>query len=600
MSHPYHPRRRRGSTRYHHGPARSRRLQLAEVAIPSEIPYGTAIFIVLRKMRQPLLFLIGIAVVAVVGLSMMPGIPQPDGSSGRLTAFESFYVFSMTATTIGFGEIPHEFSIQQRWWVVFFIYLSVLGWAYTIARVMFLLQDPAFHTARDAQSVRKTISHMGQPFTIIVGYGYIGRTIARVLDGLGRRVVVLDSQPQAIERLSTDLLQMEIPGVCGDARSPSILGLAGLGNPDCETILALTGDEEVNLQIVMTCSLLRPHLPVIARASSRRTAEAMADFSPTAIINPYDDYGNFLTLALKRPYTYRLIQWLMADEGAPLPPIRAHQQVKTWLVVADGQFGEEIAQDLTAEGYEVRIEDPGDQHDFSDIGAVIAGAESDTTNMALAAHLRHTHPQIFLVVRQHSHTHLPLLDAFCPDSIFFPPLLVAQQAIANLITPRLWGFISELMEADDAFSQDLTDKLVARVGDGAPIPQRMWIKLSQAPTVVRWLKHRPLTLGALFRSPQDFTQPIAAMPLLLLRNDESISLPKDDEKLEIGDEIVMVGTHEAFDEQSELLYDDSTLFYTATGRDIPTSRAWRRLTSQRWKNAFPMDWPSSQGAKEDT
>ena len=593
MSHPYHPRRRHGSTRYNRGPTRSRRLQLAEVAIPSDIPHGTAIFIVLRKMRQPLLFLITVAVIAVVGLSLMPGVPQPDGSSGRLSAFEAFYVFSITATTIGFGEIPHEFSIQQRWWTVFFIYLSVLGWAYTIARVMFLLQDQAFHVARDAQAVRKTISHMNQPFIIIVGYGYIGRTIARVLDRLGRRVVVLDKQPQAIERLSTDMLANEIPGVCGDASSPSMLGLAGLGNPDCEAILALTGDEEVNLQIVMTCSLLRPHLPVIARASTRATAEAMADFSPMAIINPYDDYGNFLTLALKRPYTYRLIQWLISDEGTPLPPIRSHQAVKKWLVVADGPFGEEISQDLTAEGYEVRICSPDEELDYTDIGAVIAGAESDTANLALAAHLRHTHPQIFLVVRQHSHTHLPLLDAFCPDSIFFPPLLVAQRAIANLITPRLWGFITELMDADDAFSQELTDRLVARIGEGAPIPQRMWINLSQAPTVVRWLKHRAITLGALFRSPQDYDKQIAAVPLLLLRNDESIALPSDDEELQIGDEIVIIGTSDAFDEQSECLYDDSTLFYTATGRDIPTSRAWRRLTRQRWKNAFPADWPST-------
>ena len=592
MSHPYHPRRRHGSIRYNRGPIRSRRLQLAEVAIPSEIPHGTAIFIVLRKMRQPLLFLISVAVIAVVGLSLMPGVPQPDGSSGRLTAFEAFYMFSITATTIGFGEIPHEFSIEQRWWVVFFIYLSVLGWAYTIARVMFLLQDQAFHAARDAQAVRKTISQMNQPFIIIVGYGYIGRTIARVLDRLGRRVVVLDNQPQAIERLSTDLLANEIPGVCGDASSPSMLGLAGLGNPDCEAILALTGDDDVNLQIVMTCSLLRPHLPVIARASSRRTVDAMADFSPMTIINPYDDYGNFLTLALKRPYTYRLIQWLISDEGTPLPPLRSHQTVKKWLVVADGPFGEEIARDLTAEGYEVRICDPDQELDYTDVGAVIAGAESDTVNLALAAHLRHTYPQIFLVVRQHSHTHLPLLDAFCPDSIFFPPLLVAQRAIANLITPRLWSFITELMEADDAFSQELTDRLVARIGEGAPIPYRMWINLSQAPTVVRWLKHRKITLAALFRSPQDYDQPIAAFPLLLLRNDESITLPSDDVELQIGDEIVMIGTHDAFDEQSECLYDDSTLFYAVTGRDIPTSRAWRRLTSQRWKDAFPPDWPS--------
>ncbi|MCL2736654.1 MAG: NAD-binding protein [Propionibacteriaceae bacterium] len=567
---------------------RPRQLQLASVAIPSEIPYMTTIFIVLRKMRLPLILLIGVMTIAVLGLSLMPGVPQPDGTSGRLSAFEAFYVFSYTATTIGFGEVPHEFSIEQRWWIVFFIYTSVLGWAYTIARLMSLLQDSAFNATRNAQTVRRTISHIRQPFTIIVGYGYIGRSVARVLDSLGRRIVVLDAQSVAVERLSTDMMLQEIPGVCGDARSPSFLGLAGMGHPDCEAVLAMTGNEEVNLQVLMTCSLLRPNLPVIARASSRRTAQFMADFAPQAIINPFEDYGNFLILALQHPHTYRLITWLMAGERAELPPLRQHSKATRWLIVSDDQFGEEIAQDLSAEGYEVCQVGPSEDPDYDRFDAVIAGAESDTVNLALAAHLRAAFPQVFLVVRQQSHSHLPLLDALCPDSVFFPPQLVAQRAVANIITPRLWGFITDLMQADDQVSQNLTTRLVTRIGTQAPMPRRLWIGATQTPTVARWLKHRSLVLGAIFRSPQDHETSIAAMTLMLIRSGEVITLPGDDVELRVGDELVIVGTRDAFDEQSECLFDDSTLFYVATGRDIPTSRAWRRLTRQRWKDAFPI------------
>ena len=582
--------------RHHYVPLRSRQLRLTEVAIPSDIPNITSVFIILRKVRQPLLLLIAIMTIAVIGLCLMPGVPQPDGSDGRLSAFESFYVFSYTATTIGFGEIPHEFSIQQRWWIVAFIYMSVVGWAYTLARLIASFSDPAFRSARSAQALRRTIAHMHEPFTIIVGYGYIGRSVAKVLDSLGRRIVVVDHQSLAIERLTTDMMRQEVPGICGDARSPSILGLAGLGHPECEAIIAMTGNEEVNLQIVMTCSLMRPNLQVIARASSRRTAETMADFSPTAIINPFDDYGNFLILALKHPHTYRLITWLMANEGTPLPEVQSHLAVKHWLVFADGQFGDEITKDLLSEDYTVRVSRSIDDQDYSGVEAVIAGLESDTVNLALAAHLRKTHPQLFLVVRQHSHTHLPLLEALSPDSVFFPPLLVAQRTVANLITPRLWGFIQELMEADDAYSEQLTKRLTDRVGEGTPIPTRMWIGEKQTPTVFRWLQHRKLTLGALFRSPQDWTQPIAAMPFLLIRDKKTITLPDEDIELKIGDEIVTVGTQEAYAEQSECLYDDSTLFYVAVGRDIPTSRAWRMITRQRWKDAFP----DSDGATAGT
>ncbi|MDR2895798.1 MAG: NAD-binding protein [Propionibacteriaceae bacterium] len=557
--------------------------------MPSEVPNVTTIFIVLRKMRQPLLVTLAIMTFAVIGLSLMPGVPQADGSSGRLSAFEAFYVFSYTATTIGFGEVPHPFSVQQRWWIIVTIYLSVVGWAYTIARLMSLLQDQAFTAAYATQAVRRTITHLREPFTIVVGYGYIGRTVARSLDELDRRIVVLDQDNTPIERLATDLLVQEVPGICGDARNPAVLGLAGLDHPDCEAVLALTGDEAVNLAVVMTCSLLRPGLPVIARATTRRIAKRMLDFSPRAVINPFDDFGNSLTLALRRPQTHRLISWLTSGPDEPLGPLtdqsRLHQG--RWLVVSDDGFGEEVVGDLTSAGLEVRLLDAGQDPMLDDVTAVIAGSSSDTANLALAAHLRRTHPDVFIVVRQQSHSRLPLLEAFQPDSVFFPPALVTQRAIITLITPYLWDLAQWLIEAGEQACQALTSSLVERLGSGPLIPSRLTISEQSTPAVVHWLDYQPLSMSALFRSPQDWQRPLSAMPLLLARQGELSMLPSEDVELQVGDEIVMVSTGRADLEQTECLIDDSTLYYTATGKDIPTSGLWRRLTQQRWRHAFP-------------
>ncbi|MCL1922501.1 MAG: NAD-binding protein [Propionibacteriaceae bacterium] len=563
-------------------PIRTRRLQAAQVEIPTEIPHTTAVFIALRRVRTPLLTIITIMTVGIIGLTLMPGLPQPDGSSGRLSAFEAFYVFSTTATTIGFGEIPHEFSIYQRWWVVGFVYLSVIGWAYMLGRVMSLMQDSAFQSARAAQSVRRTINHMRQPFVIIAGYGYTGRSVAKTLDRLGRRIVVLDAQALPIERLATDMLSQEVPGITGDARNPATLGLAGLGHHNCEAVLALTGDEEINLQIVINCTLLRPEIPVIARAATPRIVEAMEEFSPQCVINPFDDFGNVFVLALKNPYTYRLITWLMADEGTPLPPVPTRAKVDNWLVVSDDPFGEQIANDLRREKYSVRVEDPLVDHDLSDVQAVIAGATSDTTNLALAAHLRNSHPEIFLVVRQRDHSRLPLLDAFVPDYTFFPPQVIGQRAMAHLVSPRMWEFLQFLMTSTDSLTQKLTNTMVDRVGATTPRAVKMLISAQQTPTIERWMHHQTITLGDLFHSPQDSSQPIAAMAIMVVRGEEVFTLPDDDFELALGDEVLMIGTGEAFDEQSEALYDDSTLYYTVTGKDIPTSRAWRMLTRRHF------------------
>ena len=89
------------------------------------LPAGT--LTVLRRMRVPLIVLILIFAVSVLGLSLIPG-QDGAGHPRRMTLFEAFYFMSYTATTIGFGELPHDFTAAQRMWVTVTIFLAVIGW----------------------------------------------------------------------------------------------------------------------------------------------------------------------------------------------------------------------------------------------------------------------------------------------------------------------------------------------------------------------------------------------------------------------------------------------------------------------------------------
>jgi hypothetical protein len=82
------------------------------------------IFLVLRRMRAPLIVLILIFAISVIGLTLMPG-QDASGQPHRLGFFDAFYFMNYTATTIGYGEIPYPFSTAQRMWVTFSIYLAV-------------------------------------------------------------------------------------------------------------------------------------------------------------------------------------------------------------------------------------------------------------------------------------------------------------------------------------------------------------------------------------------------------------------------------------------------------------------------------------------
>ncbi|MDR1449635.1 MAG: potassium channel family protein [Propionibacteriaceae bacterium] len=181
-------------------PGRSSQLRLSHVDVPREIPDQAAIFIFMRKMRGPLMAVLAVTTLGSLGLCLIPG---PAGAPPP-TAFQAFYFVTFTATTIGFGEIPYDFSTAQRMWVIATIYTSVVIWAYAISRLMTLAQDASFASARRAATFRRTVRRLREPFILVLGYGFIGRSVVKALDVRDRRVVVVDRDNAPLERLGTD------------------------------------------------------------------------------------------------------------------------------------------------------------------------------------------------------------------------------------------------------------------------------------------------------------------------------------------------------------------------------------------------------------
>jgi voltage-gated potassium channel len=97
-------------------------------------------------MRAPLIVLIVFYAVAVLGMTLVPGVNDDGSPAPPLSFFHSFYFISYTATTIGFGEIPKAFSDGQRLWVTACIYMTVISWSYSILTILALVQDKAFQT----------------------------------------------------------------------------------------------------------------------------------------------------------------------------------------------------------------------------------------------------------------------------------------------------------------------------------------------------------------------------------------------------------------------------------------------------------------------
>ncbi|HPE11667.1 MAG: NAD-binding protein [Actinobacteria bacterium] len=562
-------------------------------------PSSTAIFLVLRRMRAPLIVLISLFAVSILGLTLMPGV-DAEGKPWHMDPFEAFYFMSYTATTIGFGEIPHPFTTAQRAWVIVSIYLSVVAWAYAIGSVLALLQDRGFKEALSLQRFERRVRGLREPFLILAGFGQAGQVVARSLDLTDHRLVVLDVEPARIEALDLAAFRSDVPGLAADASNPLELRRAGLESSTCEGVIALTNDDQANLAIAMTAGLLRPDLPVVCRTLEDGLVERMRAFGQPMIVDPFNLFGDGLMLAVRAPQTARLVTWLTSDSGTKLPAPMTIPRRGRWVVCGYGRFGGHLAADLRRYGMPVTVIDPraqpnadmefisGDATDpdvlvqarLSDAVALAAASDNDISNLSVLAEAQRANPDLFLVGRQNDPANAPLFEALQVESMLVPTQLVAHEVLARIGDATVWRFVQEAQKQDDAWSTELLDRITATTGE--VLSDRWTVDLDEhgAPALLDHVRTGRVQVGALLHDPQDRDRSLGVVLLAIMRRDQVLLAPPDDEPLAENDRLLLIGEPQDRRALDTVLSVPAAAEYVLSGRRIGQSWVWRTLVDR--------------------
>jgi voltage-gated potassium channel len=398
---------------------------------------NSAFFLALRRMRAPIILLIVLYGIAVVGLTLVPGVDAAGKPAPPLSFFHAFYFVSYTATTIGFGEIPNAFSDAQRMWVTVCIYLTVVGWSYSVVTLIALLQDKGFQNTLTTNRFHRRVRLLKEPFYLICGCGETGSLIAHTFDRRNQAFVVLEKDEQRVQELDLQDFKTDTPALAADARLPEVLMLAGLKHPKCRGVLAVTNDEDSNLAIAIAVRLLNPDIPVIARARSPAVTANMASFGTNHIINPFERFAEYLALAVASPERFRLIELLTSLPETPIPEVHRPPS-GNWILCGYGRFGHAVASHLQPTGVNLTIIDPtaadadprisGDgteartliQAGIENAVGIIAGSDNDVNNLSIAVTANELKPSLFVVARQNHAANSLLFDAYDADFIMVP------------------------------------------------------------------------------------------------------------------------------------------------------------------------------------
>ena len=565
------------------------------------------IFILLKRLRYPLILLICIYAILILGFTLIPG-KDDQGNVWYMSFFHAFYFVSFMGSTIGFGEIPYPFTDAQRMWTILGVFSSVIAWIYSIGTLLSIIKEPAFQRVLVESAFERSVKKLNTPFYLVCGYGDTGRMLAHGLASLSIQTIVIDLKQIRIDMLDIEEPDMDIPGLCANAVFPENLLMAGLTHVQCKGVIALTNEDQVNLKIAITSKLLNKNINVISRADSREIMANMASFDTDYIINPYEMFAKRLALAIRSPGAYLLYDWFTNSEydileEPPNPP------KGFWLVCGYGRFGKAVNQFLKYEGLRTVIIEaspektaaPKDsvkgngtesitlkEAGISSANGIIAGTDNDSNNLSVIMTAKEINKskELYCVARQNFHRNEVVFNAAQLDLVMQPASIIAKEIMAIIKTPLLSEFLSLVRKQKRPWINLVISRVSALFDKERP---STWtIKIADLNTLeARTLvQSGALSLYDLMRNPRDRDKLLCCMPLLIKYKSKKIKhrftlLPKNDYIISLGDEILFCGDFNSKFLMQWAIKNINTLQYVTNGEQFHRGYVWNILFGVR-------------------
>ncbi len=560
------------------------------------------IWLTIKRLRVPLIIMVLVYFLSVVGMVLVPGLDD-QGREYHLSYLDAAYFVAILATTIGLGEIPHSFTEAQRLFVFIIIFPNVAAWLYSFGTVLGLLLDPQFRTVLRRSRFQQRVSRLPHRFFIVCGFGNTGSMIVSALLQRGYNAVILEREEHIIHSISLKDDIAHVPALAGDVTDRRLLEMAGLMNPRCRGVIAITNEDHANLTIAITSKLLRPGLPVMARSETQLATANMASFGTDYIVDPYEIFSSRFYLALSSPIKYLVQDWLISVPGsklrAPLHPPAGH-----WILCGLGRFGTRIAAKLDEAALPYTVIDvhpdriAGLDHGIvgrgtsadtllaagvKDAVGIIAGTGDDVDNLSILMTAHELNPKLFMVARQERQENDALFAASQAHLVAKRSLIVARRILYICTTPLLQTFLHHLVQEQDEFASQVAARLRNNLMGFAP---SIWTRelsgsLARGLATARTTGLKVRLEHISFNSRKGGKEPLHCVCLLLQRGAGRIFLPEADQELHEGDQLLFAGRESARLEIDWTLTEPDIVIGNARGKPVPRGAFFRWLERRR-------------------
>lgn len=223
---------------------------------------------------------------------------------------DALYMTVITIATIGFGEI-HPLSDVGRVFTMILVLAGVGNLGYALGEMTGFFANGGLVAYHRRERRKRMLRELNQ-HTIVCGCGRLGSAIVEALVERGLPVVVIDRDPQALERLH---LQTDVPFLCGDANDDTVLERAGIHR--ARTLVAGLHDDAHNVFLTLSARVMtretNPALVIHGKADDPASLVKLERAGATHVFSPSRVLGHRIAHQIVRPAITGLID---LDSGA--------------------------------------------------------------------------------------------------------------------------------------------------------------------------------------------------------------------------------------------------------------------------------------------
>ena len=548
---------------------------------------NNTLWIILQKLRAPLLVIIVTYSVAMLGMVLIPGMDD-NGNVYHLTFFDAFYFVSYMASTIGFGEAPYAFTYQQKLWVSVCIYITVIGWFYGLGALVSAVTDKTLKFEMMRSRFRKKVRAIEKDFVIVLGYTHVNVEIIKKLHTANMEVVLIDDDEEKINFFMLEELKQDVPVMVGDALLTETLQDAGILQTNCKGIIALFENEEYNFRISILTKFLNPKVKVIAKSTYDDISKSILDTDIAKVINPFEVFAKRVDIALRSPHILVLENWIYGNSDLSEEPLYLPEG--KYVICGYGRFGKALQTKFDKYGIEhifidakrlanhKMIEEgsfiranPDDKDILLDVGikeaaALIVGTKNDIDNLSIVLTAKKLNPNIYIIARENTMQEVSVFQAADIDWLFVIEQIYINKASMALANPLKHRFLKLVLTQEESWTKSLINLLKNQV-DVNPLLKRLDINEENTYALYHELLNgADIEVEVLLCSLKNREEHNHALPLLLYRDGKEILLPSNI-NLQIGDQILFACTKESLEEIELIASNIYELHYAKYGQE---------------------------------